>query len=126
MKQINILLLLLFCLFAGCKDNEEDPLFNVTKTYPTEPQVPFTVTGCEGILSYDDELHERRIVVPNTNVWDAYIVTKLPEDLKGYEGNVRFSGEVLYLYRWFKHHPHICFLPMDVYSLEWTEISKVE
>lgn len=126
MKQINILLLLLFCLFAGCKDNEEEPLFNVTKTYPTEAQVLFTVTNCEGILSYDDDLHERCINVPGTNVWDVYIVTKLPKDLKGYKGNVRFSGEALYLYCAFKLHPYICTLPMNVYSLEWTEISKVE
>ncbi len=126
MKQINIVLLLL-CLFAaGCKNDKEESLFHIIKTYPTETQIPFAVTDCKGILSYDNELQEQCITVSGTDVLDVYIVTKLPKELEGYEGAVRFSGEALYLYHMFKAHAYIETIPMDVHSLDWTEMGRVE
>ena len=95
-------MLVLVVLSVGCSDNETED--SVRRIYPTEEQKPVEVSDVYGRLSYDEKnktwiINSLDFPLAAGDEEGAELYIENPTDNMGiYEGNVKYSGHVTYLY----------------------------
>ena len=129
-KILNYLFVLCLLVGAyGCRDDDRD----VKRIYPEEKQEPFERENLKGYLRYDNSL-KRWIIYPvdepefRTGDEDSisFLIENMKDEYKAYEGDVTFSGTLLYLYYEARLPITGCHGGTDIYSLHLKDIQKRE
>ena len=129
-KILNYLFVLCLLVGAyGCSDDDRD----VKRIYPEEKQEPCERENLKGHLRYDNSL-KRWIIYPvdepefQTGDEDSisFLIENMKDEYKAYEGDVTFSGTLLYLYYEARLPITGCHGGTDIYSLHLKDIQKRE
>lgn len=129
-KILNYLFVLCLLVGAyGCSDDDRD----VKRIYPEEKQEPFERENLKGYLRYDNSL-KRWIIYPvdepefRTGDEDSisFFFENMKDEYKAYEGDVTFSGTLLYLYYEARLPITGCHGGTYIYSLHLKDIQKRE